>query len=307
MTVPQWEAEVDVGLELAKDLVRRVAPDLGFIAFERFGNGWDNTAYLVDHKIVFRFPRRANVAHLLEREANFLPRIAPLVGLTISSPTIVGEPTADFPWSYVGYPLVPGQTACQIRWRDEERGRMAEPLGRFLRELHGINPTPFLEAGLPLDELGRLEHAKRYPRTQDRCSVLYDLKIVGNEGLALTDWVRDHPPLAPLPDSLRIVHGDLYARHVIVSERGPLGVIDWGDIHVGDSAQDISIAHLVLPRDAYEAFRLAYGEIDERTWMAARYRAIYHAFLEVEYGNSAADEDMRRAGLEALRLIGAGL
>jgi aminoglycoside phosphotransferase (APT) family kinase protein len=300
-------AEIEVGLELAQDLVRRVAPDLGLIAFEQFGNGWDNTAYVIDHKTVFRFPRRANVAHLLEREAIFLPRIAQLIGLAISSPTLIGAPTDNFPWSYSGYPLVLGQTGCHVRWSDEERGRMAEPLGRFLRELHGINPTPFLEAGLPHDELGRLEHAKRYPRTRDRYTVLHDIGVVGDEGVALMDWMSGNPPVAPPPDSLRIVHGDLYARHVVVSEAVPVGVIDWGDIHVGDSALDISIAHLALPREAYDAFRRAYGDIDERTWTAARYRAIYHAFLEIEYGNSVADEDMRRAGLEALRLICAGL
>ena len=83
----------------------------------------------------------------------------------------------------------------------------------------------------------------------------------------------------------------------------PCGVIDWGDVHLGDPALDIAIAHLILPSSAHAAFRSCYGPIDEPTWNAARYRAIYHAILELDYGLRENDGGMRDSGETALRLI----
>ncbi len=119
----------------------------------------------------------------------------------------------------------------------------------------------------------------------------------------LAGWLEANPP-APLDGRRTLVHGDLYARHVLLDARArPCGVIDWGDMHLGDSAIDIAIAHLMLPARAHAAFRTAYGPIDERTWNAARYRAIYHAILELDYGTRAQDGRMRAIGATALRLL----
>ena len=63
------------------------------------------------------------------------------------------------------------------------------------------------------------------------------------------------------------------------------------------------IAHLMLPASAHDAFRDAYGSIDERTWTVARYRAIYHAVLELDYGVRADDAGMRAIGVTALQRL----
>ena len=45
----------------------------------------------------------------------------------------------------------------------------------------------------------------------------------------------------PLDTSLVLVHGDFYSRHVLVDETGGMaGVIDFGDLHVGHPAVDLS-------------------------------------------------------------------
>lgn len=82
------------------------------------------------------------------------------------------------------------------------------------------------------------------------------------------------------------------------------GIIDWGDVHFGDPALDLAIALLVLPPEAYGNFRTEYGGINDATWDAARFRAIYHAFLELEYGLREGDKGMRAAGLIALAFLG---
>jgi aminoglycoside phosphotransferase (APT) family kinase protein len=112
--------------------------------------------------------------------------------------------------------------------------------------------------------------------------------------------------VAPRSDEAapHVVHGDLYARHVLVGEDGALaGVIDWGDLHAGDPALDLAVGDLLFDDDDLAAFFAAYGRVDPRTKERARYRAVYHATLEADYGKAVGDGDLRRVGLAALARI----
>jgi aminoglycoside phosphotransferase (APT) family kinase protein len=78
------------------------------------------------------------------------------------------------------------------------------------------------------------------------------------------------------------------------------GVIDWGDVHLGDPALDLSIAFSFLPPGARAAFREAYGPIDAATWDRARFRALHYAVLLSDYGADVGGEAIRAAGEYAL-------
>ena len=78
---------------------------------------------------------------------------------------------------------------------------------------------------------------------------------------------------------------DLYARHLLVDDDGGLAsVIDWGDVHLGDRAVDLAIAHTFLPPVVHEAFRNAYGPVDDTTWSIARLRALWHTLTVLDVG-----------------------
>ena len=105
---------------------------------------------------------------------------------------------------------------------------------------------------------------------------------------------------------LRWVHGDLYARHLLVDEaRRPCGVIDWGYVHLGDPALDLSIAFSFLPAEARSAFRETYGPIDAATWDRARIRALFYGAGLVDHGADVGDNAIRVAGGYALRAASA--
>jgi aminoglycoside phosphotransferase (APT) family kinase protein len=97
------------------------------------------------------------------------------------------------------------------------------------------------------------------------------------------------------PQATALVHGDLYVRHILVDRNArPSGIIDWGDVHIGDVALDLSIAHSFLPAPAHEEFRRAYGTIDEATWRLARFRALLYALQLAKYAHLVADRDLQR-------------
>jgi aminoglycoside phosphotransferase (APT) family kinase protein len=300
-----WAADIHVDRALATALIGSQFPELLPKKVEPFGAGWDNVAFLADGKVVFRFPRRRIVTKLLEREIALLPQIAGALPLRISAPTFVGVATPAFPWKFAGYPVIEGTTVASLGLSDAERSRLAEPLGVFLRALHGIDPAPLVALGLPPDEIGRLD-ADKFLRVEKRVPSLATAGV--EEAQPFIDWLAAHLPVPIAAEKRTLVHGDLYAPHVVLDNALlPAGVIDWGDIHLGDPALDLAVAHLLLPAGAHHAFRDAYGAIDERTWQAARYRAIYHAILEVDYGVREKNRGLRQSGADALRLLRDGL
>jgi aminoglycoside phosphotransferase (APT) family kinase protein len=299
----QWTADIEIDASLAGRLIASQFPEFASATIVPFGSGWDNAAFLIDGRVVFRFPRRRIAAGLIEREVAILPHVAPRLPLAISAPHFVGAKSVEYPWVFAGYERIDGSTACSVVLSDVSRTALAEPLARFLRALHEVEPAALVTRGLPPDEIGRLDHEKRFRASRERIATLVASGHLEGDDV-FTAWLAARPPAAAEDAKCRLVHGDLYARHVLLGDRAvPTGIIDWGDVHLGDPALDIAIAHLMLPPSAHEVFRAAYGPIDERTWHAARYRAIYHALLELDYGLRENDAGMRDSGSLALRFI----
>jgi len=300
---PQWTPEHIVAPDRARSLIGEQFPQLADAPVEPFGNGWDNTAYLVGGAYVFRFPRRSIAAPLIEREMRILPSLARDVPAPISAPCFAGAPGGDYPWPFAGYPYLAGTTICAT---PAALGgtRVARELGAFLRALHAIDPSQAVERGLPPDEIGRLDHDRRFAMARDRFAALRAASVdVDAEGLLAR--MREIAPRAG-KGRLRIVHGDLYARHVLAAANGSLaGVIDWGDLHLGDPALDLAIGDLIFTPADRAVFVDAYGDVDPRTRARATYRAIYHAALEAEYGLRIGDAALANAGVAALHRIAA--
>src|SRR5207253_3160794 len=118
----------------------------------------------------------------------------------------------------------------------------------------------------PGDSFARADLHKRAPMILERLAIL-EPDVPEVDGAAVRAWVSrlvDTPPWTRRPCW---VHGDLYARHLIVDEHHTAtGVLDWGDVHLGDPAIDLTLAFTFLPPESRDAFRAAYGPIDDATW-----------------------------------------
>ena len=302
-----WTPEVVVDAKRARTMIATRFPELRAERVERLGQGWDNAAYLVDGTAVFRFPQRGIAAPLIATEIAVLPLIAPAVApVAIPLPRWVGEPDGEYPWRFAGYPLLRGTPVDVMNPDDSALAALARPLGRFLRALHGIDTAPPIAAGLPPDLIGRLDMAKRLPQVRERLAALASSGAVREaDAAALLERFIAEAPDGP-PSRLAVLHGDLYARHVLLDEAGALaGVIDWGDVHLGDPAVDLSVVHELVSAAAHDAFFAEYGPVDERTWRRARWRAIHHAVLVADYGTAIGDAALANGGLTALRRVGA--
>jgi len=265
-------AEVDVSVELVRQLLAEQHPDLAGLALGVLANGWDNMVCTVGADLLARLPRRALAAELVAHEQRWLPVLAPRLPLPIPAPVRVGRPAGRFPWKWSVVPFLPGQVAALAA--PDDLASAAVALGEFLAALHGPAPpeapvNPF--RGGPL--------ADRASRVTEHLGLI----ATGTEvGAARAIW-ESAVEAAPWAGPPAWVHGDLHPANILVNAGAISAVIDFGDVTAGDPATDLSVAWMLFPAKERAVFWQAYGRADEHTWARARGWALSLALVFLTY------------------------
>lgn len=300
-----WDAERVVTPDSARRLIEEQFPELAPAKVEILGEGFDNTVYRVNERWVFRFPRRGVAVRLLETEARLLPEVAALgLPLDVPRPAFAGRPSEAFGWPFLGYEAVPGRTPGRLGAR--ERGASASALGTFLQGLHGFPADRAKALGAPSDEISRLDVASRRERFAAQMMRIREQGLWREEALWQRyerEWLPRLAALdAPRPEEgVVLSHGDLHFRNLLADDAGKVtGVIDWGDLHVGHRGADLQIAYGFLPPESRPDFFAAYGAIDGRTELFARFRALYTAGVLLLYACDKGDAGLADAARDSL-------
>jgi aminoglycoside phosphotransferase (APT) family kinase protein len=234
-------------------------------------SGTDNAIFRLGDELSVRMPRRpAPWRGSLEKEFEWLPKLAPLMPLAIPTPVAHGAPGDGYPHEWAVYNWLDGEDATSA---DLDLPRAAVDLAEFLAALRRIDPTsgpPPSGRGGPL----RL----RDQATRAGIAALGDT-IDATAVTAAWDVALDAPEW---DRPLVWIHGDLDARNLLVRERRITGVIDWGDVCVGDPACDVKVAWAVLDARTRPIFREML-EIDDATWARSRGWALSQAVIALPY------------------------
>jgi len=291
MTHP-WQAEREIDLDLATRLIEAQFPQLAPASLRHFAEGWDNRAYLVNSRYIFRFPRRTLAVALLKTEMAVLGELSQHLPVAIPNPLFRGKPSGEFPWPFAGYERLPGQTACQANLTMAERHRLAKPLAQFLAALHAQTPSQVQREHLPRDTFGRSQIDRLKTKIKANADDLGG-QLAPSIRQRIQAVLSSH--LAFEANTETLVHGDLYVRHLLIGEHRQLcGVIDWGDIHLGDPSLDLTIAWTFLPPSAHHDFHQNYGRIDDASWAFAKLRALHYGLVLKKYGQHLDDGDLVR-------------
>jgi aminoglycoside phosphotransferase (APT) family kinase protein len=298
---PPWSSEIDTTEGLAAQLIESQFPRLKPVSLKKIGEGFDNTVFQVNGVFLFRFPRRAIAVDLLQLECRLLPVIKQLeLPIEIPKPLFIGQSSRDFPWSFVGYAYIEGESLGLLS--DQQRMDSVRMLAHFLLKLHQL-PIEKAEAlGVPRDQWDRLDVPKRLAQLKDNMSKAADLRL-------WSDWTEINYVVFNLhhftPEDYRetLVHGDLHIRNVLVDQTGRLAaIIDWGDAHIGHPALDLSMVYSYFPAEGRKLFYSIYGEVSLKTQQLARFRAINTNLYLILYGYDRKDELLISAAQEGLRL-----
>jgi aminoglycoside phosphotransferase (APT) family kinase protein len=294
-----WLAEHPVSLEIAQRLIHTQIPEVKIHHIRRLGEGFDNTVIQINEDYVFRFPRRDLAMKLMEGENQILPEIVGRLPLLIPEPIFFGKPSKDFPYSFTGYKMVHGKTP--YREPLEKKLISARRFAHFLKKLHQVPVAKAIKHGVTIDQMKRLDISFR------KANIIKNVKLIKDLGyqkqadvvLAYTDAVQPFEPMG----EISLVHGDIHIRNVLLDEEALLsGIIDWGDVHLGHRAIDVSFIYSYFPKQARQAFFEIYGAIDYKTEQLARFRAVFMLVRLFVYGIDLRDEQLIELVTEGLKL-----
>lgn len=254
------------------------------------GEGWDNSVYLINNNLVFRFPRRKEGILLIEREMSILPLLQENIALKIPTPKYFGQPSNLFSRPFYGHKLIHGHSGCSVSLKHVEYKQLAVDLALFLKSLHEIDikqlalpcelDPVFNRTDVPsmLKNLeGRLVDIKKH----------YDLSSYTNK----FDLIIKNISSYKMSAMKKITHGDLYHRHLLFDDKHSLSaVIDWGDCSIGDSVVDLAVVFQFLPKNHHEIFFAEYGYVDNNTADYAKFLGLYYAITLLWYAHYKEDK-----------------
>jgi len=294
--VPEWDAEVAIDEQLVRALLTEQFPDLDASSARLFGEGWDNAVWLVEESWAFRFPRRQIAIPGVERELSVLPRLAPLLPVPIPEPRFVGTPSERFPWPFFGAAVLPGRELADADLAEDARAEIGAELGRLLSVLHAPETVARIdpERALPVDFNRRADMAFRVPRARELLAELGWSKTA-----EIAELLAEAEAL-PASSGNVLVHGDLHLRHVLVEGASISGVIDWGDVCVGDHAIDLQIVWSLLPAARRRSFFAEYGPVERDTSLRAQVLAVHLCAVLALYARSVGRASLERESLAGL-------
>lgn len=271
----------DTHLDAAQvaSLIRLQFPDLSPPTVAHLGEGCDSTAFEVNGQWVFRFPKRADVDHQLAIESRILPVLAEQSPLPIPVFCFHGQPSAIFPYHFVGYRKLPGVPAIQIDTRAMPFENWTLAMGRFLSWLHRFPVSDAAGLGVPRQDVTAL-------LDEVRADALADFELLQDiaEAAPLDEWhayfERGYQPQASAPLAPVLVHCDLAAEHVLydLTRQELTGVIDWSEIAISDPAVDLAGFFHWGGQPCIAAVLSAYvGTIDEDVLGRARFWQLVEA------------------------------
>jgi aminoglycoside phosphotransferase (APT) family kinase protein len=304
----QWAAEGTFTPSLAADLIRGQFPGLAAAQVDALETGWDNTAFIVDGRWLFRFPRREIALPGIRREIAVLPRLAVSLPLPVPVPEFLGQPSPRYPWLFWGARLLPGAELAEADLTGPRRAVAAAAVGRFLRALHEPGLVAEVGDGLPTDPMGRASPPVRAGRARGTLDALSGQGIwtPGPDTERLLEAAQ-RAEAAAGPDSLVVSHGDLHVRHLLVGGDGAAtGVIDWGDMCLADPAVDLSIAYAAFDGQARADLLAAYGRpVGPQRELAARVCALSMIAALAEYAAADGRPALLREATAGLRRVAA--
>lgn len=232
--------------------------------------GWDNRTFHLGGQMLVRLPSAEAYAMKVEKEQLWLPKLAPHLPLSISTPLAMGEPGEGYPWQWSVYRWIEGETASIERIAD--LSQFATALAEFLSALQRIDTT-----GGPM--AGPHNFYRGGPLSTYDAETRQAILILGDKidtELVTTLWDAALASTWTAPPVW--VHGDISAGNLLVREGKLSAVIDFGGLGIGDPACDLAIAWTLFKGKSREAFRAALP-LDSETWARGRGWTLWKALI----------------------------
>jgi aminoglycoside phosphotransferase (APT) family kinase protein len=262
--------EVDTDASLVRRLLAAQFPQWTDLAIKPVPSaGTDNALFRLGDDMAVRLPR-IHWAAGVDKEHEWLPKLAPFLPLAIPVPLAKGHPGEGYPWQWSVYRWLEGENATIQPIVDLRQA--AIDLAHFIVALQQIEPTggPPARRGVPLVR-----------RDQPTAEAITALRGTLDADVVTAAW--DAALAAPAwPGPPVWVHGDLLPGNLLVKQGRLSAVIDFAGLGVGDPACDLMIAWNLFTAESRGVFRAALA-VDDATWARGRGWALSQALIFIPY------------------------
>ena len=267
--------EVTTDVSLVRRLLDSQFPQWANLAIKPVrSTGTDNAIFRLGNDMSVRLPRIDWALGQVDKEHEWMPRLAPHLPLRIPMPLAKGQPDKGYPYHWSVYKWLEGENSSIEQIIDP--CQTATELAQFLTALQQIDTT-----GGPLAAKHNLRGVPLKTRDRVTRESIAALKGTIDTKAALAVW--EEALQAPeWNNELVWFHGDLLIGNVLF-DRGRLSaVIDFGGLGVGDPACDLMIAWSLFSGESREVFRKGL-KIDDATWTRGRGLALSVAVIFIPY------------------------
>lgn len=182
--------EVDIDSNLAGRLILSQFPAWATLTVAPVAlRGTDNALYRLGSNLAARLPRREKNTRQLEQECNWLPKLAPLLPLTVPVPVAIGKPGEGYPFDWAIYRWLDGEPAAGDIL---DMGLAATDLASFVAALQRVDASGRTRTGPAGPDLAAARPA-REP----------DAAIRARRGIVLIDSEGLHPAMRHLGERLK--------------------------------------------------------------------------------------------------------
>lgn len=254
-------------------LIHEEFPEFAWNRYTCITEGWDHFVIVFDDNFVFRFPLDEDSVRRLVTEIEVLKYVKTLTSVTVPCYSRIACDN-----SFAGYPIVPGVVLTPERFKSfapDIQNIVIAQLADFLSSIHGasIKNTPLARVSDSLLSEDQEEiRALAGKQLKERLSRA-ELLVVDNILQRVDALLSTNLPRV-------FIHNDIYSRHLLWEmSKQELGIIDFGDMSVGDPAIDFSELYAygsTFVHAVYEQYR---GEKDteflRRAWTYQQWKGVY--------------------------------
>lgn len=286
---PLHDDEIRIDVALVRALLDRTAPQYASLPLHRLpASGSTNALFRLGDDLLVRLPRQPGGTATIEKEARWLPLIAPSLPVPVPEVLVVGEPAHGYPerWSIVTWvegdpPAVVDPASAPV----PARGVLADDLAALVTALRAVDVPERAAADPDLRWYRGEPLATRDADTRRdiaACRAIPDLGLDLDAVLRVWTEAMRMPGVHDVQPVPRWYHGDLLAENLLVRDGRLAAVLDFGGLSVGDPTIDLVVAWEILDAPAREHFRRAV-RVDDDTWLRGRAWALSLAVMTFPY------------------------
>lgn len=206
---------------------------------EFLGEGFNNTAAIVNDEFVFRFPKRNEVSESLSTEIKILPLLAKRLKIAIPEFIYFGKQEENG-FNFVGYRKIPGTALTKELFLDlpiSAKENIFITLSDFLQNVHSFPVEQAKKLGVTEEDFSNT-YKEYWDETKEKIFPLLGREFQEKLGEFFQNYLSDDSNFKYEPS---LLYADFSPEHILFDTevKRIRGIIDWGDLTVGDPDYDL--------------------------------------------------------------------